>query len=46
VDDQLYAFDNNLKQMARIDPTTGAVTYFGNQITNVGQWELRLVHLS
>lgn len=36
VDDQLYAFDNNLKQMARIDPTTGTVTYFGNAITNVG----------
>lgn len=29
VDDQLYAFDNTLKQMARIDPTTGAFTYFG-----------------
>ncbi|HEY9830481.1 MAG TPA: hypothetical protein V6D26_07880 [Stenomitos sp.] len=36
VDDQLYAFDNNLKQMARINPTTGVVTYFGNTITNVG----------
>jgi uncharacterized repeat protein (TIGR01451 family) len=36
VDDQLYAFDNTLKQMARIDPTTGTVTYFGNQITNLG----------
>ena len=35
VDDQLYAFDNNRKQMARIDPTTGAVTYFGTPITNV-----------
>lgn len=29
VDDQLYAFDNTLKQMARIDPTSGVVTYFG-----------------
>jgi len=29
VDDQLYAFDNTLKQMARIDPTSGAITYFG-----------------
>ncbi|HEY9613454.1 DUF6923 family protein [Allocoleopsis sp.] len=41
VDDQLYAFDNTLKQMARIDPTTGAVTYFGaaqppNNIAIVG----------
>lgn len=36
VDDQLYAFDNNLKQMARINPTTGAVTYFGGVQTNVG----------
>ncbi|MBD2013619.1 hypothetical protein H6F96_06460 [Microcoleus sp. FACHB-53] len=35
VDDQLYSFDSNRKQMARIDPTTGVVTYFGNPITNV-----------
>ena len=36
VDDQLYAFDNTRRQMALINPTTGAVTYFGNPITNVG----------
>jgi uncharacterized repeat protein (TIGR01451 family) len=31
VDDQLYAFDNTQRQMAVINPTTGAVTYFGPQ---------------
>ena len=31
VDGQLYAFDTTLRQMAQINPTTGAVTYFGAQ---------------